>query len=479
MGTKPVFPHTLTPSFTDYETEEEEEEENPHLEDDVDIQGHDSELEEEEEEPAQPLEPYKPIRRPPRGKELLSQRIRLRKEEEYEEDYGNYSEDRENIAPDTQKMSNGKGRTGPIKDRSLTSLRAENRNLLKTNQKLVESNKHLTQDNSDFKAQNHFLDEENTRLRIENAQLRRAQPAGSKAMKNKGLVAMLKKTAKEKTFRTIKFIQSDAEAVKAAEVTLDLSELAEYIGDDEATKTKRVEAVGLYSSDILQAINEQRSIVQTNMGKIAKCLYDKDGKLPETEVFAEVVARTSKDEAMIDYWLHELCPVAAGVKNLPKKVLNYTIISEAKCQHDQQKLAFPAVSEAFALLCYENCREKWVKIWKFKQENPGDKVPVANKETANDDRYSSKYTVATKGVQKFGGWTQDGLDAFGKYVDMAIAGRKLKESKKFEKDSLDRVKKRKGITGDSLEPPKKKQKNTKKAPAAPHVARSFLAVEEI
>ena len=83
-------------------------------------------------------------------------------------------------------------------------------------------------------------------------------------------------------------------------------------------------------------------------------------------------------------------------------------------------------TEAMALLLLENGHEKWPKMFKWKEDNPG-------KNTPKDKEYDGKLTTSKQGQVKFGGWSDVGMDLFNKLQ------KQVQDLRVNDRDNNDRV----------------------------------------
>ena len=73
---------------------------------------------------------------------------------------------------------------------------------------------------------------------------------------------------------------------------------------------------------------------------------------------------------------------------------------------------FPASTEAFFVLLYDNCIDKWKEHAQWKHDHPKVRLPIMNKENKDEPLHKTKYTITDIGQQKYGGWSNEGLEAF-------------------------------------------------------------------
>lgn len=93
---------------------------------------------------------------------------------------------------------------------------------------------------------------------------------------------------------------------------------------------------------------------------------------------------------------------------------HYTTISEAVFPADPAKKNFHISTEAFLVLLWENCRDKWQAClqWLANPANRGQKLPKRTKTNKHMDIFQSRYTTQDGGQQRMGGWTPEGITRY-------------------------------------------------------------------
>lgn len=78
---------------------------------------------------------------------------------------------------------------------------------------------------------------------------------------------------------------------------------------------------------------------------------------------------------------------------------------------NDEKKRITASTEAFALVAYENCRQRWENLydWSVQDGNQGKPLPryYANKQETHP--FKAKYSDSAMGKSEFGGWSKNGL----------------------------------------------------------------------
>jgi len=162
-----------------------------------------------------------------------------------------------------------------------------------------------------------------------------------------------------------------------------------------------------------------------------------------------------------DRWL----PVVAGKEFWGEDRRHYKKFDETMNINGTQKAPVTVADEAFGLLVLENCREKWVEIFKFKETHPaGSKIPTSGPEAA---KFSAKWTDSKCGSKKYGGWTK-ALDAFEEFklALLTIRNNEKANGGPLYQFAMDLMRSAHNITGDSPGT-KKRTRKTASPPTAP------------
>lgn len=86
-----------------------------------------------------------------------------------------------------------------------------------------------------------------------------------------------------------------------------------------------------------------------------------------------------------------LC-AAAGNDAWGDDVRPYHLITDTMDANGKQKVRVTTVSEAFALLVYENCYPKWIAGCEWKKKNPKKTVPSYKKDNEETHCFATKWT---------------------------------------------------------------------------------------
>ena len=80
----------------------------------------------------------------------------------------------------------------------------------------------------------------------------------------------------------------------------------------------------------------------------------------------------------------------------------------------KQKVLVTVTSEAFGLLMFANCRDKWLNVFQYKKtaKRKGTKVPQYKKDDPTTHKYKGKWSSSRTGSAVGGGWSSEALVYF-------------------------------------------------------------------
>lgn len=351
--------------------------------------------------------------------------------------------------------------------------------------------KHLETENSDLKAAHEELQDKFDTVM---AQLQAARQKGY-TKRNTGYADMVKKKTRKELWRICKFMADEKQERQATEVVLDTLKMREFMLTNDKAKDavilqKRSDFVGTYSNDCREALNDQRSYVQSQMKKVAnKLLAKEEDPLPSIEdiykvatriipllpddpndTSEEAVAQRAEHERLMNiflwYW-DDLLPACAGNIYWRDGIRRSQCITVA---NHEGKHCIPASTEAMTAIMYDNCSEKWASMWDKKKEDPEYKIPK-KKEDPDYEEMLPKYSDPAAGQSKYGGWSEEGLLKYSELVPQIKTSRQTTEAAQLERICLQMVKDRYGIKqGDAPKTKKNRGKKRKEAPTSIVVA---------
>lgn len=160
-------------------------------------------------------------------------------------------------------------------------------------------------------------------------------------------------------------------------------------------------------------------------------MLDKTGTLPTTDEIENVwdlpeVNETSSAEDKAEYgkkvdiltwYLDVFLPKAVGLEFWGDIIRPYKLMTDTELVEGdlsgKKKVLVTVTSEAFGLLVYHNCRDKWIADYNYKKEH-GKKstVPKYNKDDPSTFPHVNKWSNSRSGSVVGGGWHVDALKKF-------------------------------------------------------------------
>jgi len=165
-------------------------------------------------------------------------------------------------------------------------------------------------------------------------------------------------------------------------------------------------------------------------------------------------------DMMMLVW-NELLPCIAGDTRWGSSKRNYQCLSVAKMNPSVPESApcVTASDEAFLQVLVENNYPKWIYMYSEEGLN-GDQDEIKKARKANDPKLQVKWTNPKAGQVKFGGWLEEGKQAFTNLKAKVKAARKEAHVPELEADVLQRV--RKANKQDEVDQKRAKAKKGKK-----------------
>lgn len=130
---------------------------------------------------------------------------------------------------------------------------------------------------------------------------------------------------------------------------------------------------------------------------------------------------------------------------------HFELISEAHYQESAAKFRMSVSNEAFAVLAFENIRDKCLNTWKeeatlrktikTRKHLPEQPWPV-NIHYTTDKKFKGKWSSSSTGQQRYGGWHNEGLERFKTLKTLVKNARATDRSKSLEKRTLTNIKKK-------------------------------------
>ena len=166
---------------------------------------------------------------------------------------------------------------------------------------------------------------------------------------------------------------------------------------------------------------------------------------------------TQKGKEIFDYYWDVLLLRAAGKEHWSPHFRHHNTISEAR--HDPSVTkpeGYPCIGvemEAFVVLLFENCENKWqhIAVEKFNKPDDFQHDPKA--------AYARcAYTDHMTGDREWGGWNRAGRARFRAIRQMVSDGRKEETTKRIEKDALQRIRIVHNLEGENARVPGRRRR---------------------
>lgn len=177
----------------------------------------------------------------------------------------------------------------------------------------------------------------------------------------------------------------------------------------------------------------------------------------------EDTKRTEHLVFLFEWYVTTLLPCFAGNKWWGAEKLHKGCVSSLLLPNTERSYMVPPSTEAFALVAYENCYERWKALDKFRKEpaNEGVTLPKYCPNHPETECYKGKYSDGASGQARFGGWKNKGRNLFTTLTKRIADNRKENKEhiraleeviyKKFLKIKNKKSKKRKADGSDSEE----------------------------
>ena len=242
-----------------------------------------------------------------------------------------------------------------------------------------------------------------------------------------GMTTKVRNAVIEVFFRNVKFLSNQDTTKELTEKVID------YVHTEDERNNMTQEYKDSFALTYIHlvdvTISRRRSYVQQQMSKVLLNLMNSThtGSGPETdlcpsyELFLKCALRdidVDNEEEMVAfcwYWEHILS-TNGGFSLWHKDDIKYNLLP-SECtykfeDYDKEFKLFPPATEAFFVLLYENCIDKWKHHALWKHDNPKERLPIMNKQNKDEPLHKTKYTITDIGQQKYGGWSKAGLEKF-------------------------------------------------------------------
>ena len=148
----------------------------------------------------------------------------------------------------------------------------------------------------------------------------------------------------------------------------------------------------------------------------------------------------------------------------------------------KQKVAVTVTSEAYALINYENNRERWINLYKWKKANPKVKTtPKYSKRRHEETKdYQAKWSDCKGGQQS--GWDDEALTTFEAHKTRIKEFRAQEKENGYPKMKFGQALLREihcpDMVDEAPQPPTKKQKTGRSMPPLQPSVASLVTIED-
>ena len=122
----------------------------------------------------------------------------------------------------------------------------------------------------------------------------------------------------------------------------------------------------------------------------------------------------------LDVWM----PMVAGLENWGPTIRPFFFMTSTRRldgdNSGKEKVLVTVTSEAFGLLVFANCREKWLADFEYKKGKIGKearKVPKYNKDDPTTWKHQNKWSCGRTGSKIGAGWDSAAIEYFHKRID--------------------------------------------------------------
>lgn len=178
-------------------------------------------------------------------------------------------------------------------------------------------------------------------------------------------------------------------------------------------------------------------------------------------------------KALFLWYYDKYLTAAAGKHWWRDDVKHYYLPTDTQDVAGVQKVNVTITSEAFGLLVYENCQQKWLRQLTYKQNyGKNAKFPKGKKDTDLDgktaDYYNAKWSDSNEGQVQFGGWAPAAYDRFEvlKQTVKNLRDEDAKKDKEMQKFALKLIKEDNQVEHATLEEKLASKKRSKRKRAA-------------
>lgn len=282
---------------------------------------------------------------------------------------------------------------------------------------------------------------------------------------NDAILMLVRNLIKGDLWREIKFINGDEQQVRFGK------KIYKRLGRD-VSHIDMDEFVATYAKIAVTTLNQFRQYIMNRLGEAVFVWADIDGnkdEFPKSSDLLKCLKRNinpNKPEEMhlFKWYWDEFLPNSTGSKSFAPHHRHFAEISKAAPLGEPDKIFMTPECEAFAVLTYENYRNKYIAYKAYKAQYPklkllpciyhkGSKTVGKLGTVEESGRFlrvygggKGKYTRADVGQCHFGGWEKPGLERYKVLRKLSYAARKTEKCAILESASLAEVRRDLGIT---------------------------------
>lgn len=250
-------------------------------------------------------------------------------------------------------------------------------------------------------------------------------------------------------------------------------------------KIERTKWVAKHMDVVREVFNEHRNYVQGRCKESielwSKAQGDQGGIPSITDILfvclrnlpdANAPEREERERllAIFVWWWDSFLPAVAGNTYWRATIRHAQTITSATHNGNQ---CIPKGTEAFAVLLYENCHDKWVQMI-TKSENFSKKIVIPKKKGNEEtQKFAGKYSSSKLGQASYGGWSPEGKKRFNELCSLIEAARAKNHVGALEKEVLGMVRVKNNLPEEVPDEAAQASKKTRKR------KRDKVVVEEV
>lgn len=283
-----------------------------------------------------------------------------------------------------------------------------------------------------------YLTQRNAQL-VQEVVAEKQRKRGKKGKQVKEMKDLIYQTVKNTAWRTTKFVTSQAQEVRLANLVFDNLGMEEYADVNDPTLPARRETwMETYQEYCLTCLNSVRTYIIGQMKKVCFAyMDDHNGNMPVLDDVFDCTRRTcnltrsiwtegtADEDTLVRWYFDELLPRTTGNTNhWSESKRFFTPCSECTMVEPPfaGKLYLTPSTEAFALIVMDGYRVVWQKQFKQKREEGRNskiktpRVKAGMELSADDKEWRCKYTDMDNGQSRYGGWNTEGITKFARHL---------------------------------------------------------------